>query len=241
MYQIGICDDEVSTCSELERILLDYFNVSGIEVKVSVWYDAETFIKDVTSKVNLDALFLDIEIPGMNGVQIGEYIRNDMNNEAMNIIYISSKTNYAMDLFKVHPYDFMVKPIDKDKMINAVLKLMELDEHDSRYFVYEYNRVKNKVRYRDIEYFESNRKHIRIVCCDGEVLEFVGKLNEVMEELPNSFARAAQSYVINLRYIKMCKKDSCIMNNGCLINIGRKYKDDFSERLIEYSRYSTIG
>jgi DNA-binding LytR/AlgR family response regulator len=194
-------------------------------------------MKDVPSKVKIDLLFLDIEMPGNNGVHVGEYIRNEIKNEFMHIIYVSSKTNYAMELFKVHPYDFIVKPIDREKIISNVTKLLELDEHDNRYFSYEYNRVKNKIHYGDIVYFESDRKHIKIICSDGTKKEFVGKISEIVEVLPFSFALVAQSFVINLRHISLCKKDSCIMDNGDCINIGRKHKDTFSIKMIEYNKW----
>ena len=207
VYQIGICDDEISTCSELEKILIDYFKMAGLDVQINIWYRAEDFIRDVPQKIKVDLLFLDIEMPGKNGVHVGEYIRNDIKDEAMHIIYISSKTNYAMELFKVHPYDFIVKPIDEKKVVNNVSKLLELDEHDNRYFTYEYNRIKNRIHYGDIVYFESDRKHIKIICSDGTQKEYVGKMKELIERLPFSFALVAQSFIINLRHIKMCKKD----------------------------------
>ncbi len=236
VYRIGICDDENSTCSELEKILMEYSKVSDLEIQINIWNSAETFITDVPSKVNVDILFLDIEMPGKNGVHLGEYIRNEMKDEGMHIIYVSSKTNYAMELFKVHPYDFIVKPIDRDKVINNVSKLLELDKHDNRYFIYEYNKVKNKIHYGDIVYFESDRKHIKIICSDGTNKEFVGKISEIVESLPFSFALAAQSFVINLRHISLYKKDSCIMDNGDCISIGRKYKNIFNMKIIEYNK-----
>lgn len=236
VYQIGICDDEISTCSELKKILTDYFKISDLEMHINIWDSAEAFMCDVPSKVNVDILFLDIEMPRKNGVHVGEYIRNDMKNEGMHIIYVSSKTNYAMELFKVHPYDFIVKPIDRDKVINNISKLLELDEHDNRYFTYEYNRVKNKIRYGDIVYFESDRKHIKIICSDGTNKEFVGKISEIVDSLPSGFALAAQSFVINLRHISLYKKDSCIMDNGDYISIGRKHKNFFNKKIIEYNK-----
>lgn len=236
IYQIGICDDEVSTCSDLEEFLVKYFRLIGIRVQISIWTNVEDFIRDVPSKIEVDILFLDIEMPGMNGIAAGEYIRNDIKKDAMHIIYISSKTNYAMELFKIHPYDFMVKPIDRDRLIKNVSKLLELDEHDNRYFVYEYNRVKYKIHYADIIYFESERKHIKIICCDGTKKEFVGKIKEVIEILPFSFVPVAQSFVINLRHIKLCKKDFCIMDNEYIISIGRKYKETFNRRIMEYNK-----
>lgn len=236
MYQIGICDDEISTCSELEKILLDYFKILGLEVEINIWYCAENFIKDVPSKINPDILFLDIEMPGENGVRVGEYIREDINNDVMHIIYISSKTNYAMELFRVHPYDFLVKPVINDRVIKIISKLLEIDEQDKRHFVYEYNRTKNKIQYGDICYFESARKHIKIICLDGVEREFVGKMSELEDKLPFSFATISQSFIINLRHIKMCKKDSCVMDNEQVINISRKYKNSFSVKMIEYNK-----
>ena len=241
IYQIGICDDENSTCSELENILIDYFKVSGLNVQVNVWNCAEDFMRDVPLKVKVDLLFLDIELPNYNGIYVGEYIRNDINNYAMHIIYVSSKTNYAMELFKIHPYDFIIKPIDKEKVINNVSKLLELDEQDNNYFVYEYNRIKNKIHYGDIVYFESDRKHIKIICSDGTERIFVGKLVELIDKLPFNYIMVAQSFIINIRHIRMFKKDSCIMDNGCCINIGRKYKDVFNIKMIEYNKRGGNG
>lgn len=54
------------------------------------------FFQGCSRKNKLDILFLEIEMPGQNGIQVGEYIRDDIKNEAMHIIYVSSKTNYAM-------------------------------------------------------------------------------------------------------------------------------------------------
>ena len=241
IYQIGICDDENSTCSELESIIMDHFKIAGLNVQLNVWNCAEDFMRDVPAKVDVDILFLDIEMPDYNGIYVGEYIRNDINNDAMHIIYVSSKTNYAMELFKIHPYDFIIKPIDKEKVIKNVSKLLELDEQDNRFFVYEYNRIKNKIHYGDIVYFESDRKHIKIICSDGTEKMFVGKLKELIDKLPFSYAMVAQSFVINIRHVKICKKNSCIMDNGTCINIGRKYKDAFNIKMIEYNKSGGNG
>ncbi len=241
VYQIGICDNEASTCVELENILNDYFKISDFEVQINIWHCAEDFFRDVPAKIKLDILFLEIEMPGQNGIQVGEYIRDDIKNEAMHIIYVSLKTNYAMELFKVHPYDFIVKPLNREKVINNVSKLLKMDERDNRYFVYEYNRIRNKLRYGNIMYFESDGKHIKIKCNDGTNGIFVGKINDLADRLPFSFVMVAKSFVINLKHVKMCKRDYCIMDNGQSINIGRKYKDNFIEKMVEYNKCREIS
>ena len=83
---------------------MDHFKIAGLNVQLNVWNCAEDFMRDVPAKMDVDILFLDIEMPDYNGIYVGEYIRNDINNDTMHIIYVSSKTNYAMELFKIHPY-----------------------------------------------------------------------------------------------------------------------------------------
>ena len=77
-YRIGLCDDEISTCSVLEKYIIDCFKEKGDNVEVFVWNSAESFIEDVPQKTCLDILFLDIELPGKNGIDVGYYIRESI-------------------------------------------------------------------------------------------------------------------------------------------------------------------
>ena len=90
-------------------------------------------INDVPEKTDLDILFLDIELPEKNGVDVGYYIRESMMNVGMHIIYISSKTSYALDLFDIHPYNFFVKPLSCEKICSEIEKLLQLDRQDKRF------------------------------------------------------------------------------------------------------------
>lgn len=235
IYTIGICDDERSICSELEKNICDFFNSVDDDVEVIVWNDAESFMSDVPSKMKVDILFLDIQLPGINGVHVGKYIREICNDEAMHIIFISSKDSYAMELFEIHPYDFLVKPIDKNKVCKIVNKLFQLNEQDERFFVYYFNKKQYRVTTGSIIYFISERKNIHIVTLT-DTNHYIGKLKKEADKLPSNFIRINQSYIINIRRIKQCNPDNVIMCNGEVLNIGRKYRSDFNKRMIEYNR-----
>lgn len=80
MYQIGICDDEKRTCAELEELLCEYGKKRGIKVEVSVWYTGESLC-DFLEKGNLiDLLFLDIELISTDGIKVGNFIREELEN-----------------------------------------------------------------------------------------------------------------------------------------------------------------
>ena len=59
---------------------------------------------------------LDIELISTNGIKVGKFIRDELENLEIAIVYISSKSSYAMNLFRVQPIDFLVKPIEKERI-----------------------------------------------------------------------------------------------------------------------------
>ena len=98
--QVIICDDEFSTCVQLENYIEKYSQEHFIKADIDVFYDGESLCEYLKSSSSVDLLFLDIELPKCNGVEVGKYIREKLENEETEIIYISSKTNYAMKLFQ---------------------------------------------------------------------------------------------------------------------------------------------
>lgn len=122
MYYIAICDDETFTCSAIEQQLLDLSEKANIPMQVDVFYSGNGFINYLRNKIQYDILFLDIELQDINGIEIARYLRNSMNDEHIQIIYISSKTEYALKLFKTRPMDFLVKPFNVNDIENTFLQ-----------------------------------------------------------------------------------------------------------------------
>ena len=214
-YRIGICDDEISTCSEIEKCIQQRFRNKSDSVEVFVWNSAESFINDVPEKTDLDILFLDIELPEKNGVDVGYYIRESMMNVGMHIIYISSKTSYALDLFDIHPYNFFVKPLSCEKICSEIEKLLQLDRQDKRFFTYIYNKSQYKVLYGNSEKRD------------------VGKLKQELNRLPVYFVMVNQSIVVNIRHIKEFLLNEIVMDNGDYIAISKNYRKSFNMQILD--------
>ena len=70
-YRIGICDDNISVCSEIEEGIYRYFKDKEDKVDVNVWSSGEALIPDLKRGEVLDILFLDIELSGIDGIDIG--------------------------------------------------------------------------------------------------------------------------------------------------------------------------
>jgi len=234
MYKIGICDDEKSTCAELEDIIDDFFRERGEKCEIQVWYTAESLRNDMI-KFRPDVLFLDIEFPTENGVSVGKFIRDDLNDQIMNIVYISHKTNYAMELFQIHPYDFLVKPIKKRQIIATISKILELEEIENKEFKYVYNREEHRIPYGSILYFSSENRRVVIHKRDGSEETYYGKLNDIANKMPFNFFVASKSYVINMKHVTMWKRDYAKMTDGTVIHISRPNRDLFENTIHKYT------
>lgn len=233
MFHIGICDDEKWTCTELEEIIYEYVNKIGMKIDVSVWYKGE-ILCDYLKKNNniLDLLFLDIELITIDGIEVGSFIREELENTETMIVFISSKSSYAMSLFRIQPIDFLIKPLTK-KMINDVLnRSIEIYERKNQIFEYYSKGNFFKIAFKKIIYFYSEDKKINIVT-KNEVVQFNGKLKEIARIVPHRFVLIHQSYLVNLDFVIECSYKMMRMNNGELLNISQPYRKIVREIIME--------
>lgn len=122
MYKIGICDDDKILCSALEEKIYEISKELAVKADVDVWYSGESIQNDLQKGIELDLIFLDIELAQKNGIAVGNFIRNEMENMQTHIVYISSKESYAMQLFKVQPLDFLIKPVTTEQIKEVLMR-----------------------------------------------------------------------------------------------------------------------
>lgn len=234
MYRIGICDDEKSTCAQMEEMVEQCLKQQGLEGEIDVFFSGEELKAYYSKKNQFDRLFLDIELPGLNGVEVGQYVRRELEDETADIVYISSKTQYAMQLFQCRPLDFLVKPVTYCA-VNRVMELM-IKRAGLRKELFEYscNRSVRKIQIRNIMYFFSENKRIHMVLNTGEEQCFNGKLDEIIEKLPSSgFLRIHKSYLINHDYVTEYLPNQVKMTNGDVLSISKAQRKEVQEKLME--------
>lgn len=234
MYRIGICDDEKNTCGQIEEMVECYLKQEGYDGEVEVFYSGKELETYYFEKNQFDLLFLDIEMPGKNGVEVGQYVRQCLEDEITDIVYISSKTHYAMRLFQCRPLDFLVKPITYEAIRRVMDIMIKRSGMRMELFEYSCDRMVRKVLVRDIMYFYSDNKSIHMVLNTGEERRFGGKLNQVAEKLSSSvFLRIHKSYLVNHNYVSEYFPDKVRMTNGAELNISKANRKEVQDRLTE--------
>ncbi|MCM1101168.1 MAG: LytTR family DNA-binding domain-containing protein [Clostridium sp.] len=230
MFHIGICDDEKGTCAGLEDLLYEYGKRQGIKIDVNVWYTGESLCEFLQRENAMDLLFLDIELITTDGIAVGNFIREELEDPDTIIVYISSKSSYAMSLFRVQPLDFLIKPIT-GKMVEDIMDIsMKIYEKKNWALDCYHKGCHYRVLYKDILYFYSQNKTIHIVT-KKEELEFNGKLKDLAPKVPYNFIMIHQSYMVNLDFVAMCSYELMKMSDGTLLNISQPYRKTVRERI----------
>lgn len=221
MLKIAICDDEVEICSSIELLIKEYSKANYLSVEIDKFCFGKELLSNIKSGAGYDLLFLDIELNSEYGNDIGNYIREVLNNQFVSIVYISSHTHYAMKLFKSRPMDFIEKPITIQKIENIFKTFFKFRADSAMFFEVKNGQSVRPVLYRDIIYFTSKAKKIIVVTKDN-TYSCYGKINDI-GEIPG-FVLIHKSFYININYVKEYKYRNIELINGDIVPISQPYR-----------------
>ena len=232
MLRIAICDDDKLICQQLEDMLYNICKNINEKLETEVFYSGEELCRFLIQANRFDIIFLDIELREINGVEVGKEIRDEYNDEITQIVYVSSKESYAMDLFEVRPLNFLVKPVSKERVESVLIKAVKLFGDNNHFYEYKNGNVNFSVPVGDILYFESAGRKVNIVMLDDEK-SFYGKLSEVEEQLSSQdFIMIHKSYLINFSHVIEYTYDYVKMSNKEVLTISQNNRKAVRERLL---------
>lgn len=177
MIRVAVCDDIHEAVTQITGYLMEYQQLKKQKLDVTSFFNAEDLWEHLKSN-SCDLIILDIELVKMNGVELGQLIRTELNDHTMKIVYISARDCYDRQLFEVQPLNFLPKPIDKEKLFKMIDLTIELLNDTDRVFVFENKQGAFRLKFNDILYFESFDHNIDITTVSGKY-EFKSSLSEV--------------------------------------------------------------
>lgn len=214
MLKIAICDDDKVICQQLENIIKQYESSSKIILNVEVFYSGTSLYQTMALGHNFDLIFLDIEMELLSGIDVGAKIRRQLNNQVLQIVYISGQENYALALFSTHPLDFLIKPLKPRQVIESIELTASLLHELRGYFTYKIGGEVRRMPVKDIIYFESANRKINMFTSQGGSA-FYGRLDEIYEDLKNyRFLYIHKSYLVNYYFVELFKYDAVVLTDG---------------------------
>lgn len=221
-YKILICDDDRYQIKFVEGLLTRASFDLDVSLNIQQFTQGEKALEYLQSNPesvsDIHVFLLDIEMPDVDGLTIGKYIKY-IDSGAI-IVYITGFRNYAVDAFGVRAFNYMMKPITyegflpifKESLSQAQNK--HVSKNFERYFLVDKKEGSYKINYDDILYFEKYLHKIIAVTEVGEH-EFYGSFKVLKDKLEmNSFVQCHQSYIVNLNKIDSYKLQQLTLKKG---------------------------
>lgn len=236
MLKVAICDDENLICAQVEKYIFSICKKADIKADVDVFYSGEELCRGLKNGEYYDLIFLDIELPQLNGIEVGHIIREVLENENTQISYISGRENYAIRLFEFRPINFLVKPLDYQKVEQVLKKVFLLLDIETGTFTYKKGHGIDKIQIKDILYFQSRNRKIEIITQNSSE-EFYGSLDDVYEQVKkNQFLWIHKSYIVNYKFVKILEYDQLTMTNGQVLSISQNKRKYIREMQLKFKR-----
>lgn len=232
LITIAICDDEESIRKDLADKLKIFAENSGNTFRLLYFEDGAELINSY--KIDIDLIFLDIEMKTMDGVTTAEEIRKI--DETVGIIFLTSYTKYALRGYNVGAMNYIIKPIHYSRL-----------EREMERFLEKYNAVfqesiaiandtgKYKVLLKDLMYIETRKGNVVLHLAANREVTVYKSMKEMEQVLPAElFQRCHTSYIVNMEYINGVRKLEIELMDGEILPISQPKRKSFMEELTKY-------
>jgi two-component system, LytTR family, response regulator LytT len=224
-------DDEPLALQQISKYIKDtpFFS---LEATCKSAYEA----MDVLSRQQIDLMFVDIQMPDLTGI---DFVRAW--GEKQKIIFTTAHEQYALEGFKVHALDYILKPFGYEEFLKTAKKAQEYfellekasksTEASDEYIFVKADYKLRKIFLKDIIYIEGVKEYVKIVTTNDKPVLSLQSMKALEEKLPSRhFMRVHRSFIVNLDHVSIIER-GCIVFGSTRIPVSEQYKEAFQKYL----------
>ncbi len=233
-WNIAICDDEKNALSILSGAIVNAFRLYDVDAVVETFSRPAELLARMAC-CTFDLLFLDIQMPGMNGLTLAERLRRE--GQLLDIIFISNREDMIFDALRYNPKGF----IRKSRFIQDVEGVIKTyfayrrEETNARTLIVEDREQITYIAIDTLIYIESiGKKQLAHIVGREQPIELRKQMQQLEAELTGrGFLRIHKGYLVNYRFIrKICETD-VILTNDARLPVSRRRLTDIREEYME--------
>lgn len=230
--KIYILEDEKSVSDRLCAYIDMYCGNCGLNADVKVYSNAFDLLENYHA--DADILFMDIQLPVMNGMEAAKKIRGK--DDKVLIVFVTNLAQYAVEGYEVNAFDFILKPLEYEGFrmrFGRVLK--ELEHRSSDRFININSKSGfRRISFSDLLYVEVINHDLIFHCREEGEVQTRGTMKKLAEELKAEyFVQCSNCYLVNLAHVKQADR-MVVLSDGTELAISRNARKNFFAELAKY-------
>ncbi|NCB32594.1 MAG: response regulator transcription factor [Erysipelotrichia bacterium] len=231
MLKIAICDDEEKAVALDRQIVEDSLQTHGIGFEITAYTYSRNLLCDILDDhFFYDLILLDIEMPGISGMEIPQKLKNVLPN--VRIIFVTSHTEYAIDAFELSIFRYVPKNNLDPKLSDAVIDAARLIELEAgQEYAVRTASCMEKIPYKDILCIRRDGKNSMIVTHSG-TSRVRRSLQQVFEDLNTpEFIYIDRGCIVNIIHIMKIIDGMAVLKNGEQLPISRSHLQEVKQKI----------
>lgn len=236
MFYIALCDDERADLeAHIEQ--LSKLKQQKYQIEYVCYTNGYELVAAYEAGRKFDLLILDMVMDEINGIETAKKIRQYDND--VPILIVTATASFALDGYKVGAYRYILKPVQPEDFLSQVKYILDFKAREKKqYFSFTGDNGVTKLKTRDIYYFESDARTIKIAAKSGSYY-FVGKISAIDEEMGcYNFFRVHKSFVVNFAHISNIYKDTITLDTGDTLPLSKHRSKELHQAFFAYIKES---
>lgn len=238
MMKIAICDDDKQELFQVNRLINEYLdcNFAKGEIEVQSFGNSMELLNQIEGGKHFDVFILDVIMPNINGIELATEIRS--RDSVAKIIFLTSSSEFAVESYSVGTFNYLLKPIQKDKLFSVLEKACNDICYDlKQYIIVKTQNILFKVFFHELIYIEVIRRATYFHRKNEVTIKSSNSISQIEAVLliDKRFIKPHRSYIVNLDYIKELSKEGIITINNQFIPVSRNVFKEIKQAYIDYS------
>ena len=233
MLTIAICDDQKEQLKRTAELLHAYLNARPtLQGRIFTFTNGAALLAHAESQNGFDIYLLDILMPGLDGIQTGQRLRELR--DGGEIIYLSSSNEYALDSYDVRAFFYLLKPVDENKLFQVLDRAVKkLNQRRNSAIVVATADGPRRILLEHIRYVERVGRCMRYYCTDDVVdsQSIRASFREMAAPLlaDRRFCLCGASFVLNFQHVVGVQGQTALLDNGEAVPLPRTSATEFKK------------
>lgn len=227
-YRTCIADDDPRDAEYVGELVRLWSESGGHTSEVIRFPSAEALLFEY-DELSPDILLLDIEMDGMNGIELARTVR--ARDKAVQLVFITGFPDFISEGYEVSALHYLMKPVSQEKLNEVLERAADNIARSEKRLCVTFERETEYIPLSKIHYIEAQKQYVLIYTA-AKTYRMKASLSDILAGLDEYFFRCQRSFLVNLREIMRIRPDCVVLKSGAEVPISRGTAETIGKMII---------